>query len=280
MMKKIGTIIFFFLFALSLSAQTDTVLRSKKGIPILPKAGDWAIGADATPFLSYLGNAFNNSTSNDLDLGNETLYFRYFLKDNAAVRLLVGVDKYQSINRNFVRDDAAYFQNPLSLIQTEDKATTNSSQVNIDLGYQIFRGYGRLRGFYGGSLNYELSRYRQSYMYGNPITGTNPTPTSYYSYNGGARLLESDNGYYHSLGLGLIAGAEYYIAPKIALGFELTARAYLSWKSEGNSQSELWNGSKVVTTDKESAPAGRTSAGVYTYQADNFNGSLYLMFHF
>lgn len=279
-MKNIITIIFFFLFAISLSAQTDTVLRSKKGIPILPQAGDWAIGADAKPFFNYLGNAFNNSTSNDLDLGNETLYFRYFLKDNAAVRLLIGVDKSTTISRHFVQDDAAFFKDPLSNVQTEDKSTINSSKVNIDLGYQIFRGYGRLRGFYGPSINYVLSRYRTRYNYGNPMSALNTTPSSYYSYTNGARTLESDNGYTHSLGLGLIAGAEYYFAPKISIGLEVTARAYLSWKSEGNTKSEMWNGSKVVTMDKEDDPAGRTKSGIYTQQADNFSGSLYLMFHF
>lgn len=280
-MKNIILVVIIALFASNISAQeTDSILRSKKGIPILPQAGDWAIGADAGPYLNYFGNLFNNSTYNDLDLGNQTLYLRYFLTDKSAVRFLVGLYKSNTINRYNVRDDAAYFQNPLSRDVTEDKSTVNNTETDFDLGYQIFRGYGRLRGFYGAHVTYSLSRSRTEYTYGNPMTSANPTPSSYFSYNGDARTLESDGGYYHSVGIGLIGGVEYYFAPKICIGGELTLTGYNTWKSEGNSKTQLWNGSQVVEMDTENSPAGRTSTGVYTHQPSNFNGSLYLMFHF
>lgn len=280
-MKNIILIVIVALFTFNISAQeTDSILRSKKGTPILPQAGDWAIGADAAPYLNYFGNLFNNSTYNDLDLGNQTLYLRYFLTDKSAVRLLVGLNKSNDISRYNVRDDAAYFQNELSLKETEDKSIENETETNLDLGYQIFRGYGRLRGFYGAHLTYSLNRTRVEYTYGNPMTSANPTPSSYFNYNGNARTLESDGGYYHSVGAGLIGGVEYYFAPKICIGGELTLTVYNTWKTQGNSTTEHWNGSKIVEMDAENSPAGRTSTGVYTHQPSNFNGSLYLMFHF
>lgn len=280
-MKNIFIVLFISLFTLSLTAQeTDSVLRSKKGIPILPQAGDWAIGADAGPYLDYFGNMFNNSTNNSLNLGSQTLYLRYFLSNNKAVRLLVGIDKSNSASRYFVRDDAAFFKDPLSRTQTEDKSVYNYTSTDFDLGYQIFRGYGRLRGFYGAHLTYSISRSRTSYTYGNPISASNPTPTSYFGYSNNARTLESDNGYYQSVGAGLIAGVEYYFAPKICVGGEITATVYNSWKSEGNYKTEMWNGSKVVELNTESTPAGRTGTGFYTSRPANFGGSLYLMFHF
>lgn len=279
-MKNI-LIILLTLFCVSVSAQeTDSVLRSKKGIPILPQAGDWAIGADAGPYLKYFGNAFNNSTDNSLDLSSQTLYLRHFLTDKTAVRLLVAIDKSSSISRYFVRDDAAYFQNQLSNTQTQDKTINKSTYLKFDLGYQIFRGYGRLRGFYGAHIMYRNDRERSESTYGNPMSATNPTPTSYYSYTNGSRALESDGGISHSIGAGVIAGVEYYFAPKICIGGEINLDVYNTWKTEGNTKSEYWNGSTAVKMDTESSPAGRTYTGVYTERPANFGGGLYLMFHF
>jgi hypothetical protein len=280
-MKNI-LIVLMTLFCVSIAAQeTDSVLRSKKGIPILPQAGDWAIGADAAPYLEYFGNSFNNSTKNKLDLGSQTLYLRHFLTNNTAVRLLVGIDKKNSVDRYFIQDDAAYFANNLSNTKTQDKITTNNTDLRFDLGYQIFRGYGRLRGFYGAHLIYNYSRTKNKSEYGNPMSATNPTPSSYSgAYNGSNRTLESDGGIYHSVGVGAIAGVEYYFAPKICVGGEISLDIYNTWKTEGNTQSEYWNGSNAVKIDNEVSPAGRTSTGVITDRPANYGGSLYLMFHF
>ena len=38
-------------------------LTSKKGEPILPEAGDWAISASANPFLNYIGMLGSASNS-------------------------------------------------------------------------------------------------------------------------------------------------------------------------------------------------------------------------
>jgi len=57
-------------------------LTSKKGEPILPEAGDWAIGIDATPFLNYAGQLLSTSGSsaptwNFLN-GNNTIIGKMF----------------------------------------------------------------------------------------------------------------------------------------------------------------------------------------------------------
>ena len=39
-------------------------LTSKSGETILPEADDWSVGIEATPFLNYIGNAFNGSLGN------------------------------------------------------------------------------------------------------------------------------------------------------------------------------------------------------------------------
>lgn len=276
--------IFALLFAtvsLGISAQqADSVLRSKKGTPILPQQGDWAIGADAAPYLEYLGNMFNNTANNSLNLGSQKLYGRYFLSNNTAIRVLIGISDYSTVNRSYITDDAALFQNPLSLAQTEDSRTNKYRTNSFNLGYQKFRGYGRLRGFYGANLMYSINRTIANYAYGNPITAANPKPSSVFPYTGNSRLLYSDSGWNQSIGAGLIAGVEYYFLPKVCIGGEISASVFHSWASQENSKSESWNGSVVVESEKASSPASRISTGIETSRPANYGGSLYLMFHF
>lgn len=258
----------------------DSILRSKKGVPILPQAGDWAIGADALPYLEYLGNMNNGTSDNTLDLGETILYGKYFLTDNTAVRIAFGISNYNSMSRAEIRDDAAYFQDNLSTKKTQDTYKEIRKDYTLDLGYQMYRGYGRLRGFYGVHIGYDYYRYKEKYTYGNPISSVNQQPTvNYISYSGtGARTLESDNGIQHSIFGGFIAGVEYYFAPKICIGGEITLTGYNSWRSQGNAKTERWNGSGVAEEDVAGTPRGRTYTSLYTQRP--FGGGLYLMFHF
>jgi hypothetical protein len=258
----------------------DSVLRSKKGIPILPKKGDWAIGADALPYLEYLGNIFNNTSGNTLDLGSQTLYGRYFIADNTAVRFLVSINQSSSLSKYYVRDDAAYTADPLSEAKTIDTYKYNYTYYNFDFGYQKFRGYGKLRGFYGFHAGFAISRTRYYYTYGNDITSTNTAPTTYYWGNTSSRTLEVDNGIYKTINAGLIAGVEYYFLPKICVGGEVTLSFRHTWKSQGNYKYETLNNTTVKEYDEEETPEGRTYTSLYTSRPANYGGSLYLMFHF
>jgi len=275
-------ILFLTIVSFSVSAQeaSDSILRSKKGTPILPKAGDWAIGADALPYLEYLGNMFNNTDDNTLDLGSYMLYGRYFLTDNTAVRFAFGVEKSNSLSQNYIQNDAANLIDPLSNEKVIDNYKSIDKNLTLDLGYQIFRGYGRLRGFYGFHVGYRYSREKYIYSYGNKITQDNQTPSIYYSSytSNNARILDQDNGINQSIMAGLIAGVEYYFLPKICIGGEITFTGYHSWSSQGNSKYERWNGSSVVEEDVLTLPKCRNYSSFYTQRP--FGGGLYLMFHF
>jgi hypothetical protein len=285
-MKKILLSLSIILISVAAFAQQDSILRSKKGVPILPQKGDWAIGADALPYLEYLGNIFNNTSDNTLDLGSQTLYGRYFVADNAAIRFLVGIRKGSARSSFYVKDDAAVFADPLSRAQTTDYEVSKVSEINLDLGYQKFRGYGRLRGFYGAHLGIEMTRYSASYNYGNPMTIANSAPTTVYDWDNGytnsqsTRTLESDYGITYALNLGLIAGVEYYFLPKICIGGEITLSVAHSWKTQGNSKYQHLNGSVIEEYEIADSPKGRVGTGIYTSRPANYGGSLYLMFHF
>ncbi|HEX2934646.1 MAG TPA: hypothetical protein VHO72_04780 [Bacteroidales bacterium] len=288
-MKKILLSLSIILISVAAFAQQDSILRSKKGVPILPQKGDWAIGADAVPYLNYLGNIFNNTSGNSLKLDQQTLYGRYFIADNAAIRLLILINKGSSRNSLYVQDDAAIFADPLSRAQTTDYIVEKFTQIGFDLGYQKFRGYGRLRGFYGAHFGFGVTRNNNSYNYGNPMSIANSAPTSIDwedkdPYHLSNRILEWDRGYEYGLNLGLIAGVEYYFMPKVCIGGEITLSASHSWKTQGNSKYEHLNGSVVEEYDIAESPKGRTGTNLYTQRPANFgakyDGSLYLMFHF
>jgi len=282
-MKKIiiSSIIIFVTIAINAQVTTDSVLRSKKGIPILPQKGDWAIGVDALPYLNYLGNIFNNTSNNTLNLGSQTIYGRYFIANDAAIRLMVSVNQGSSLEKHYVRDDAAYVANNLSLAQTEDSYKHKYSDLGLAVGYQKFRGYGKLRGFYGAQVGLGVSRDQYVYTYGNPITVANSTPSSYWSINSdNSRTLLTDNGYTYNIGVGVLSGVEYYFAPKICIGGEVTLTASHSWKSQGNNKYEHLNGTKVEEFEVAESPAGRTSTSLKTNEYGSFAGSLYVIFHF
>lgn len=48
---------------------TDPAFTNKRGVQLLPQSGDWGLGVNAVPFLNYLGNSFNASSSNSVSFG-------------------------------------------------------------------------------------------------------------------------------------------------------------------------------------------------------------------
>jgi hypothetical protein len=282
-MKKIILSLIFSFATLVIFAQVsnDSVLRSKKGIPILPQQGDWAIGADAGPYLSYLGNIFNNTSNNSLYFEDYTLYARYFLSDKSALRFTLSVNDYNNMERAYVRDDAAYAVDPLTRAKVQDTRKHVYTSQNLDIAYMKFRGYGRLLGFYGVHVGFGIGRERYEYAYGNNITVVNSAPSTNWGINGdGSRTLETDYGYTKTIRAGLLAGVEYYFAPKICIGSEIALNASNSWKSQGDSKFERLNGTVVEEFQTVSSPSGRTYSSLYSAYAANYGWSLYLMFHF
>jgi hypothetical protein len=279
-MRKILLAATALLVGMNMLAQEEAgtaVLTGKNGTPILPQAGDFAIGVEATPYLNYLGNMFNDTQNNSLDLGSTTLHGRYYLDNNTALRLSLTIDNSTDTENYYVQDDAAVFQNPLSNAQVVDAQTNKSSGFELVAGIQKFRGYGRLRGFYGAAVAYGRSNSVTEYAYGNPITAANQAPSNYFGASS-SRTLVSNHGSFNSLGLGVLAGVEYYFAPKICIGGELGLGYNYSWGGQSNYTTESWGGSSVVESTSLNSP-GDTYSHLGTYRPITY-GNLYLMFHF
>lgn len=265
---------------------TGEALVGRKGTPILPKAGDIAIGVEATPYLNYFGNMFNGYTGdNNFDnyLNSNQIYGRYYIADDAAIRARLRITDYTSTSEYYIQDDAAIMKNPLSNAQTVDKYTQKYSSYLVGVGYQKFRGYGRLRGFYGAEVTLGYNKgTNYEYAYGNPISSlnTNPSSTNHLgNVSNGVRTLESKNGSTTSLGINALAGVEYYFAPKICIGGELGLGYNYSSTGQNSSKVERWNGTSVVEEVPPLSYGGGSYSSFSTLRQATF-GSLYVMFHF
>lgn len=282
-MKK--SIIIFSIFLLgstllaqdSLSVKQDSLFVNKHGNIILPQKGDIGIGISADPFLYYFGNMFNGTSDNYLDLGDQTFYFRYNLSGKEALRVAFSVNTSNDVANFYVIDDAARLSNPLSNQQVQDRETNSGHFYQGRVGYERFRGYKRLRGFYGADLGYSYQKSNVKREYGNQMNTLNPSPTTHWG-NLSDRPLETNYGSINTISVGVFTGVEYYFAPKICVGTELGLLYGQSWGSQSNTTGEKMVLSQYVPYSRALSP-GNSGYSIRTSFPYAY-GSLYFMFHF
>jgi len=296
-MKKKSIYLFIALLAMggrfvSLSAQTSEVLTNKKGMPILPMEKSFAIGFDALPLLQYAGNMFNGTDENGSTLigfanqggtaSGGTLYGKYFLTDSKAIRarLSINQSRVQDVNR-VVLDGQMPVQ---SNIEVEDELISRNFSMSFGGGMEWRKGRGRLVGVFGGELLLSLAKSSQEITYGNLITSGNQTPTSTTSFEGGAsgpvsvRTISTTSP--NSFGLTALgfAGVEYFVAPQISVGAEVTMGINYSRTKRSEVVTEEWDAnSETVLNIKNLNSDVLTKFGIAT---GIWGGSINVMFHF
>jgi len=280
-MKQLTVLICALFLSAGLMAQEFDML-SKRGEPILPVAGEMALGIDAMPVLGYFGNLFNGTANNNAAFGfingiydANTIYVKYYLEDQVAVRGAVRIGHTNLFDREFVTMDQDF---PDPLVTVTDVAHYNSTNIGVGGDYLMYRGKGRVQGYYGGGLFINYNSWMDTYTYGNAMTTQFNAPTWYdFALNaqvtGSERILKEYANNSFGVTLRGVIGVEYFVAPKISLGGEMGLG--FNFDNDGYYQTvERWTGTEreVETTEQ----ANDTFIGV-----DNFtSGSLFLMFHF
>lgn len=266
-------------------SQEDTssqglLFQSKKGVPILPEAGDIALGINAIPLLNYVGNVMNGSVFNTTNFNfvdvNQTIYIKYFLDSKTAVRAKIRIAKNSTINNQYVIKDQLV-PDPLDVV--EDKYISSFSTVYLNLGYELRSAKPRrAQGFYGGEVTLGFGTSTDKYEYGNSITldFTNPSYTNFGN-NISANGRETDRDYGKTFNAGLrgFIGIEYFFAPKLSLGGEFGWGFTYNTTGKGETIAEIWNGTEIEVTKTKSI-GGRTSV----LDTDNYFGNIFLLFHF
>lgn len=295
-------------------------LTSKKGEPILPEAGDYAIAIDATPFFSYaksfIGAGVGSAAPNwNWATNNMTIWGKMFKDANTAYRAGIRLGFGSQTSRAMVTDLLDAQTNTVVTFPDQNKMVENKmkqSQTNVGItaGIEKRRGKTRLQGVYGAEVGISFSSSKSKYTYGNALAATNAASTTvnvnaadnfgtgnYTAGNpgiqglvGGARATEMKSGANVGIGVRAFVGAEYFLFPKISiggefgwgLGFNMQGKTKTTWEGNGMSNAA---GSTLQTGSTTIEGAKSSSFGIDT---DNMTGvfgnmpmgSLRLALHF
>lgn len=193
--------------AMLLHAQGESeVLTTKKGVPIKPSAGDFAIGIDATPFFEYAGNLFSSNNRFSPSFGFTaqapgSIFGKYKVSETTTYRaaLLIGFSNEADKSTNVTNPDQI------------DKTTTSALTIGLTGGIEKHREiFGRMSGYYGAQAGIGKEPYydaSQGY-YGRLSFKDENNSDNDYKETGGNTYCVSAGGF---------AGLEFFIAPRMAL---------------------------------------------------------------
>ncbi len=230
-MKTQFALVFITLFTtVSMFAQQgDAAFVSKKGTPILPETGDYSIGIDATPFFRYFGNFLNGTAGNTAPTFGYTaanpliISGKKMIDANTAYRGMFRIGFSNDKYNEYVNDDA---NTTATTTWVTDSKSTTAMNVALGVGLEKRRGKGRLQGIYGAQAMLAFSTLKNKYTYGNTMSTTTPTPTSY-DWTMGTSAPAAYRGISAKQGTGIgfavqgFVGAEYFFAPKFSVSGEL-----------------------------------------------------------
>lgn len=166
-------------------------LVSSKGEEYLPKQGDWSIGFNVGNALTYLGQAFNGSTSNP---GNDLFRESSNVLDFSTGVLSSTVKGITFVGKKFDEDNKAtrYTVNfNFNIDKQKDVDASTAFGLTVGYGKEWRKGTTRLQGYYGvdGLVGF-ASPAKKQFGFGIGAQG--------------------------------FAGVEYFIFPKVALGAQYT----------------------------------------------------------
>jgi len=286
-------------------------LTSKKGEPILPEAGDWAISVNANPFLDYMGSFFgkqNPAASPTFNfLGSQSVIMgKYFKDEKTAYRVGLNIGYNSQTVKNFVAQDQPGALTPDQVTPTvTDKATFSTFGLGLTAGIEKRKGKTRLQGYYGAEAGLYVSSQAQKNSYGNAFgtgtgagTSTTPTSTDFGSAAANAstgipvvgavgpvpsRVTSDKLGTSFQFGVRGFVGAEYFVLPKISLGGEFGWGIGFKIAGSGSMATESMNAANSGSISKTTKTAGSSNFVVGTDNKNSFfgpTGTLRLNFYF
>ena len=175
-------------------------LVSSKGEEYLPKQGDWSIGFNVGNALTYLGQAFNGSTTNS---GNDLFRESSNVLDFSTGVLSNTVKGITFVGKKFDEDNKAtrYTVNfNFNIDKQKDVYASTAFGLTVGYGKEWRKGTTRLQGFYGADA----------------LVGFTAPAKKEFGFG---------------LGVQGFAGVEYFIFPKVALGAQYTYGVGLEYAS-------------------------------------------------
>lgn len=259
----------------------DEVLTSKRGTPILPQEGEFAIGMNGVTVLQYFGNMFNGTMNNQIWFNfidnTNAIFGKYFFEDLKAYRFSVRVGQTINNDVRYILDD----DDPTFKYQVTDRHTRSATNIILGAGIEHRKGVNRIQGFYGVDALLMIQSGSDKYKYGNEITGTNTNPTTHnFGTNllpGGERVLSEKDGLGFGLGARIFVGLEYFVFPKLSIGGEFGWGLMAGLRGASSVKTEYWDA--VDITVKEDDLKGNKGSFI-NLDTDNAGGTIKILFHF
>ena len=259
-MRKLVLIAIMALGSCFANAQTATpTLMSKNGTPILPQQGDWSLGFNAAPWLSYAGSMFSSSR-NSVNMAYQmpqTIVGKMMQTDNTAMIGIVRIG-FNSNSMNMLVPSAT----TANAFVTDNKHTS-ATNIVLGAGKQWYRGKGRLKGYYGATAMIALSSNDTSYTYGNALS------------SGSSRITDAATGTSFGIGVRGFIGAEYFFAPKMSISGEYGWGIMLNTVGQGKESMDANSGGTVTSTTVNTG-----SSSNFNIDVDNLSGAIILCLYF
>lgn len=286
-MKNLFVLVFLSIITIgSVFSQNDLAQQEDR----LPKAGEMAIGVNALPFLSYMGNMFNGNLNNYTSfnfINGQSIIGKYMLTDNKALRAGVRLG-FRSISK-----EAEVFKNGTTTEEkVTDKISVSGTNINLTIGLEKRKGTKKIQGYMGAEIGLSYGGGNTvEYTYGNAYSTTVTSPTSYeFSGDGdivgngvprntysSSRYTKYVTGSTFGLGVRGFVGVEYFIIPKLSLGGEFGWGLGISSTGDTESTSESWDFTNKVAKSTTSKTIGSTK---FKMDTDNYGGIISLFFYF
>ena len=290
-MKKIFAIFFAASLAVFSLAAQDTEKQ------YLPKEGNWSVGFDVKPMLqlveSILSEQSDDIATDFNGLGGEptllngptvSIMGKYMLTDNFALKANVGILVDNNKVAGYVTDDEASVLNPLADAKVADYKNTRSTGISLMAGAEYRIGKKRVQGVFGGGVLVGIEKAVSTYHYGNAMTVINQTPSVYnklgkvYNENNYRTLKQFGNNPNYLFGLVGTAGVEFFVAPMVALGAEVSLLASYTVYQQTYIISEGYNTSTRQIEQRTDLVT--PMYGSFKLATENLGANLYMSFYF
>lgn len=242
---------------------TTTFIFASETEKYARKKGDITLAIDATPFLQYTADLLNfsggsSATAPTFNSFQSDFLGKYFLKENAAVRVRIGITSDNIQSRYYVRDDKAISLDPLSIDKLIDEKRSKNFNMEIGVGYEHRLGLSkRVQGYAGGEVFMGSGKTAENYTYGNQFSTVNQNPTTSdfagSTINPTQRTLSQKTTGNFTYGAAGIIGVEVYLTPQISIGGEIRLEFRGTRHSQAWMEQERWD-ANANTLVKETIP--------------------------
>lgn len=253
-----------------------------------PEAGDFSVGVDLIPLFRTIGGAFNDSETpvgghpfleeNMLCKPNVSIIGKYMFSDKWGIKVDLGLMVKSNNYRSYVQDDKMVVLDPLSEAKVVDRERITKTGGSLMVGAEYRLGKRRVQGVFGMGALFGFSSLKTSYSYGNAITELNQQPTSSMMENGYRITEQQTSGANIMAGIYGSIGAEWFVAPKIAIGADVKLSLFGIFGTQAWQKSEGWN-EALGRVEKRTDLLTPGNDGI-NFSTDNIGGALYMNFYF